>query len=294
MPPLVDPRRQGVPSLSRGSTTTNRAVSLLRWAGSKRQLVPTLAQYWDSSFARYVEPFAGSARLFFHLAPRRALLGDINTELMSTYASLRKSALAVHRALMSLKGGRQAYRTIRQIDPRSLKDAARAARFIYLNHFCFNGLYRTNRFGQFNVPYGGEKAGPLPNLSVLVHSARLLKRARLESCDFEHVLRQVMPGDFVYLDPPFSVRSRRVFHQYDATTFGEGDLKRLRTWMRHLDDLGVTFLVSFAESAEADQLRRGFHTRSAQVKRSIAGFAAKRVRVTELLISNRRPGSSKQ
>ena len=251
--------------------------------------MPTLARYWDSGFARYVEPFAGSARLFFHLAPPRALLGDINAELIATYTQLRRSSVAVYGALKALKGGRQAYQGIRMVDPSSLTGPARAARFIYLNHFCFNGLYRTNRLGRFNVPYGGEKTGPLPGFPELARYSKLLRRATLVSCDSERVLRRVKPDDFVYLDPPFSVRARRVFHQYDATAFGTNDLRRLRSWMERLDDLGVAFLVSFAESDEARYLRRGFHARRVQVKRSIAGFAANRVYVTELLISNRLP-----
>jgi DNA adenine methylase len=265
---------------------------LLRWAGSKRQIVPTLARYWDSSFSRYVEPFAGSAGLFFHLAPSRALLGDINAELIGTYAQLRRSHVPVYRALKALKGGRRTYNRLRMLDPSSLSQPARAARFIYLNHFCFNGLYRTNRLGRFNVPYGGERTGPLPGSPDLARYSKLLQRATLVSCDFERVLERVKPGDFVYLDPPFSVRARRVFHQYDATAFGTDDLRRLRSWMKRLDDLGVSFLVSFADSDEARYLRRGFHTRQVQVKRSIAGFATKRVYVTELLISNRLPPRS--
>ena len=100
------------------------------------------------------------------------------------------------------------------------------------------------------------------------------------------------PGDFAYLDPPFSVGAQRVFHEYDATAFGADDLKRLRRWMKRLDNIGVAFLVSFAESAEANYLRRGFHARRVQVRRSIAGFTASRVRVRHrVLILNRLPCS---
>ena len=151
---------------------TRDQPSLATLGGSKRQLVPTLARYWEPGYSRYVEPFAGSARLFFHLAPPRALLGDINADLIATYAQLRKSGAAVHRALKALESGRRAYKDLRKADPSSLAGPARAARFIYLNHYCFNGLYRTNRLGQFNVPYGGDKTGPLPGSRSLNSTRR--------------------------------------------------------------------------------------------------------------------------
>lgn len=265
---------------------------MLRWAGSKRQLIPELAKYWDPNFNRYVEPFAGSARLFFHLAPRKALLGDINDELIGMYLHLRQNCVGVHRTLKDFEVGKRAYRRIRKLDPSCLTKNQRAARLIYLNHYCFNGLYRTNKLGRFNVPYGGGKAGPLPTLTSLKQHARLLRKASLKSGDFECVLQMVQPGDFVYLDPPFSISGRRMFHQYDATAFGIDDLRRLRGWMESLDGLNVSFLVSFTDSEEGGYLSRGFHTHRVEVRRSIAGFALKRVRATELLISNRLPSSA--
>lgn len=262
-------------------------------------MVPMLAQYWSADYSRYVEPFAGSARLFFHLAPKRALLGDINAELMGTYSQIRKNCRRVYNVLKALKPGRRAYQVVRSMDPSLLPGTTRAARFIYLNHLCFNGLYRTNRDGQFNVPYGGDKTGPLPAFPMLDRYASLLQRATLLAGDFERVLQRVKRGDFVYLDPPFSLRRRRMFHQYDATAFGWADLQRLRSWMEKLNDMDVPFLVSFAESDEGRELCRGFKTRRVLVRRSIGGFMTSRTRVTELLISNRKPirrtsGTSRQ
>lgn len=258
----------------------------LRWAGSKKQLLPVLSQYWTGEYARYVEPFAGSASLFFRVRPESAILGDINRELIATYRQVKTRVSAVISTLGGLTKGRDEYLQLRRMEPTSFTGAARAARFIYLNRFCFNGLYRTNRSGNFNVPYGGDRAGNLPTADGLRRCSKLLKNAELVTGDFEEVLKRVRPGDFVYLDPPFQVKARRVFNEYDASVFRVEDLHRLRRWMEILADRGVPFLVSYADCEEAGLLCRNFHTRVVSVKRNIAGFARSRVRLNELLISS--------
>src|SRR6266516_1532880 len=115
----------------------------LRWAGSKRKLIARLSKYWSHEHSRYVEPFAGSACLFFHLAPGRAILGDINRELIETYEQVRDATSAVVSALSPLRKGKARYLDVRALEASTLAPAERAARFIYLNRCCFNGLYRT-------------------------------------------------------------------------------------------------------------------------------------------------------
>ena len=263
----------------------------LRWAGSKRQLLLKLAQYRMPQDVRYVEPFAGSACLFFRLQPRHALLGDINNHLIATYQEVKDNVDEVIACLSRLNKGRVLYMELRATNPNDLAPAARAARFIYLNRFCFNGLYRTNKSGSFNVPYGGDKAGKLPSEVTLKDCSRLLRNAQLISGDFDLVLEQVNQGDFVYMDPPFSTTTRRIFNEYDASVFGSEDIKRLRKWMEALYSKNIAFLVSYAECDEAEYLRQGFYTEVVTVKRNIAGFAASRGQSNEILISNRRPGA---
>src|SRR5713226_3861706 len=130
------------------------AQPLLRWAGSKRQILPILAKYWNDGFNRYVEPFVGSACLFFHLGPPAALLGDINDELLGTYRYVRFRYSEVSNLLHKMRKGEREYYKIRALKANQLSPAKRAARFIYLNRYCFNGLYRTNGNGSFNVPFG--------------------------------------------------------------------------------------------------------------------------------------------
>jgi DNA adenine methylase len=257
----------------------------IRWAGSKRQLASVLSEYWKSGYARYVEPFAGSACLFFHLSPASALLGDINAELIQTYRVVRSQPHRLAAILSDMRKSKREYLRLRRVDPRNLPAAERAARFIYLNRFCFNGLYRTNEKGVFNVPYSGRKTGGLPTHDKLVRCSAQLRQADLVAADFGQVLEMTQVGDFVYMDPPFSVRSRRIFKEYDKSVFGPDHVERLRHWMERLRDRNISFLVSYAESDEADLLKRGFTARRVSVRRHIAGFAESRKNSGELLIS---------
>lgn len=267
--------------------TSTKIRPILRWAGSKRQIVQTLALHWKDTYSRYVEPFAGSACLFFHLEARRALLSDINAELILTYRQVRLNPLGVHRGLTRFGAGRKAYLRAREMSPSDLSDVGRAARFVYLNRYCFNGLYRTNLAGEFNVPYGGTKGGTLPTLWDFRRCSAKLQKARLVAGDFEKALEEVKPGDFVYLDPPFTVRRRRVFNEYDATSFRNDDVLRLRRSMLRLQEIGVPFLVSYAMSDEALYLKEGFKSEVVHVRRSIAGFTRSRKLAAELLIYNK-------
>lgn len=175
----------------------------LRWAGSKRKAVPLLSQYWDSSYKRYVEPFAGSAVLFFHLKPAKALLSDINGELINCLLQTSEQPHQIYDLCQSIPVSRDQYNHLRQISPSHLTPLERAIRFLYLNRNCFNGIYRTNLKGEFNVPFSGKKTGSLPPRDDFLRAAELLSKATIVKCDFESILAEhVTKGDFVYLDPP--------------------------------------------------------------------------------------------
>ncbi|MGI8961401.1 MAG: DNA adenine methylase [Bryobacteraceae bacterium] len=260
----------------------------LRWAGSKRKLLPILRTYWNNKYKRYLEPFAGSACLFFSLNPTRAILGDLNPELISTYLEVkyRVEGLLAEMGKLLPESSKEEYLRLRSTQPHLLTASARAARFLYLNRFCFNGIYRTNLKGEFNVPYGGKRCGAAPNAQMLKICSTRMRRARLVNTDFEGVLKHAEKGDFVYMDPPFAVRARRVFSQYDPSTFTTEDIARLRRWMEKLDARGIDFVVSYAESDEADVLRKSFRYETVSVRRNVAGFAENRILTQELLISN--------
>jgi DNA adenine methylase len=249
--------------------------------------LPKLRTFWTAKHTRYVEPFAGSACLFFAIRPPKALLGDLNPELIATYIEVKYRIAEVLKKLESLgTANKKEYKRLRSLDTATLTPTARAARFIYLNRFCFNGIYRTNLLGKFNVPYSGYGCGELPKDELFRKCSRRLQKARFMNADFEKVLRQATKGDLVYMDPPYAVRARRVFREYDPSTFMHEDITRLRSWMERLHRMGISFVVSYAESDEADILKRDFSYETIAVRRNIAGFAAHRAWTNELLISN--------
>lgn len=259
---------------------------VLRWAGSKRKLLPILLDCCPGTFKRYIEPFAGSACLFFSLRPPQAILSDFNISLIETYRTLVRAPKAVHRRLAAFPTTERFYYNLRDHADDIKTPTDRAARFIYLNRFCFNGVYRTNRAGQFNVPRG-TRTGSIPSLDELVSCSAALKHARLWACDFEKTLSVAGADDFVYLDPPYSHPSGRYRGEYGYGGFGIEDLDRLERALDHLDRRSATFILSYKYS-EATRLRFSrWHRRCVLVKRHVAGFAHDRHTVRELMVSNR-------
>lgn len=274
---------------SGSSTQAGNALAItpiLRWAGSKRKILPILVSYWNPTFERYVEPFAGSAALFFKLQPRRALLGDINSELIEAYKVIRDRPDDVHRAVSAIPRNEREYYRVRGCNTNRLRAFGRAVRFMYLNRYCFNGIYRTNNDGHFNVPYAHLKPGVIPPIEDFRRSASLLQRASLRSGDFGEVLSSVRTGDFVYLDPPYAVESRRIFRQYHKREFSRKDLERLAMHLENIHRKGASFVVSYADSQEARSVFSCWNVRRIRVRRNVAGFASDRRIATEVLATN--------
>jgi len=266
-------------------SSTDFVRSYLRWAGSKRQLLPILSRYWSDGFSRYIEPFAGSSCLFFHIEPRDAILGDLNGELISAMRAIKLDVGRVIECLRRLPRSRSNYYRIRRIDPRTLGLCESAARFLYLNSLCFNGLYRTNIGGQFNVPYCPPGHNTVPE-DALVQASVLLRGATLLRGDFEQTISTSGAGDFVYLDPPYALSGRRVFSEYGPTTFQSNDLDRLRKSLVMLEKRGAKFVVSYADCKEARVALRDWKVRRVRTRRNIAGFTGDRKGSYELLATN--------
>jgi DNA adenine methylase len=265
-----------------------RPKSFLRWAGSKKQLLPVLKEFWRHDHVRYIEPFAGSACLFFELKPESSILGDINGELIQAYEQIKSNIADVLLLLYQASKNKDEYYRLRALQPELLSPPERTARFIYLNRYCFNGLYRTNLGGKFNVPYGGEKSGHLPSPELLMGCHRTLQNTTLVTGDFEKALDLAQTGDFVYMDPPYSVASYRVFNEYTPAPFNREDITRLRAWMDRLTELGIEFLVSYADCQESKDLRKDYEYQIVFTRRHIAGFVSKRKEIGEVMISNRK------
>lgn len=258
---------------------------LLRWAGSKRKLIPHLDAYVPANARRYIEPFTGSACLFFHLRPAKAILGDVNRELIQAYRALRDEPMGVAEALSEMPATEKFYYQLRSQPPSSLNRVGKAARFIYLNRFCFNGVYRTNKAGEFNVPRG-VRTGRMPTADRIMSAASTLRRAKLVAGDFEKCLGSVEPGDFVYLDPPYAKRGRPGYGEYGYDVFGEVDLQRLFDALRSIDRRGGTFLLSYSYSQQVRKLFSEWRCRTLLVRRHVAGFNEHRGQVREILVTN--------
>lgn len=259
---------------------------MLRWAGSKKQILTELSKFWSPEHRAYHEPFCGSLSLYLHIRPGVAYLSDLNPALIHTYWIVRTDHASVSKILDSLPATQEEYYRIRGLISSEQDQVARAAYFIFLNRLCFNGLFRTNLLGQFNVPYGGLKSARLPSIEALRRFSDHISSAHLRHCDFESALEAVQPNDFVYLDPPYSVSQSRVFSQYLPSGFGYDDLVRLRQQLLRLDKLGATFVLSYASTPEATFLGEGFATETHRVRRLIAATAEKREATDEMIITN--------
>lgn len=229
---------------------SNRAPAhpVIRWAGSKRKLLPNLLQLTPKTFGQYFEPFVGSACLFFALNPERATLGDINTELISAYRTLRRDVHSVVRLVKSYPRTKSFYYRLRdRCAPETSTE--KTARFLYLNRFCFNGIYRTNRTGHFNVPRG-DRTGEIPDVSVFARAARMLRGKRLLCADFEDTVSEVKKGDFVYLDPPYASTGHRDRNEYGIGSFSPKDIPRLLRSLESIHAKSAHFILSYSTAPD--------------------------------------------
>ena len=259
---------------------------MFRWAGSKRKQVDRLGEFWSSKYRRYVEPFAGSACLFLHINPDCALIADKNEELIEAYRVIVESPDDVYRTMVRKKRTASTYYYWRAQNPEDLSRFDRAVRFLYLNRNCFNGIYRTNRSGRFNVPFSNDRVSRYLNKKEFMESVKRLSKAEFRAWDFGTTMRYVREGDFVYLDPPYKVDSRRVFNEYSKQPFTKNDLLRLRNHLRRIDDKGASFLASYADCKEARDLAVGWKIKRLRVRRHVAGFSDARRTAYEVLITN--------
>lgn len=264
-----------------------QATPFLKWAGGKGQLLGQLLPLIPSSYNRYVEPFLGGAALFFALAPHSALLSDINAELITTYQIVRDhpnelaTRLAEHRACHS----KEYYYRIRAEHPSNPLEVA--ARLIYLNKTCFNGLYRVNRSGQFNVPMGSYVNPRIFDRANLLAASRALASATICTADFRDAMNQAQAGDFVYLDPPYVPLSATAsFTSYTRHDFGERDQHALADIYRELDRRGCYVMLNNSAMPLIKQLYHGYEQLSLSAARVINSKGDRRGAVEELVVVN--------
>jgi DNA adenine methylase len=259
----------------------------LRWAGGKRWLAPRLAPILASRSAEtYFEPFLGSAALFFELRPLRAVLSDINEELINSYKTVKKSPTLVAEMLRSLPVDPETFYRIRQ--EKNVDLLKRAIRFIYLNRTCYGGLHRTNRAGQFNTPYGGGSRTPEPlwRDGLLLDVGRLLARrgVKLGTNDFEKSLNMAGHGDVVYCDPVYTTQIREQFDRYNSQLFGWDEQIRLSEAAYRAAARGALVLISNAYSKDIKNIYKSAFRIALERKKSIGQQAKGLNRGIEYLI----------
>lgn len=259
----------------------------LKWAGGKRWFVANCHSLLTTEFGNYIEPFLGSGAVFFHLSPRRGVLGDKNIELINTYRAIQKDWGAVWRRLRhhSRNHGHEYYYRIRDQKPKTR--AAQAARFIYLNRTCFNGLYRVNRQGLFNVPKGSKDMVLFPDDNFRGIS-RLLGGMRLCAGDFADLIDTAQAGDLVFADPPYTVKhNNNNFLKYNEVIFSWADQVRLARVLREARNRGVQIVLCNADHASVRELYRGFERVFSVERYSVlAAGSCYRRRTTELVVTN--------
>lgn len=258
----------------------------LKWPGGKRWLielgvnVPRLSTDYT-----YCEPFLGAGALFFALRPQKATLSDINPQLVAAFRGLKHRHASVIAGIKALDNSRATYERVRRSKPSSTIESA--IRFIYLNRTAYAGLYRENRRGEFNVPFGNYSDRLICQEQVLANAAAALRTAELSSPSFEHQLDHLEEGDFVYLDPPYITGHRNNgFARYNRHLFTWEQQTSLALAAQHLADRGVHVLASNASHDAIARLYTGFEI--VEVKRGNSIASAKRApgQVTEFVISS--------
>ena len=262
-------------------------IPVLRWAGSKKRSLPYLLEAVPEITGRYIEVFAGSACLFFALNPKRAIISDNNVDLMHFYKTISSHPSEVFKKFSRLHRTEKTYYSIRARYMRKSDEITRSAHFLYLNRNCFNGIFRTNTKGHFNVPFSSSRVPRYPAATEFSKSAAALARAKLRCSDFERICSQeVRRGDFVYLDPPYYVPKKRVFREYSSRPFAEADLVRLADVLREIDSRGAKFLLSYPECRLIKSLAKKWDLSRIKVRRTIAGNASSRGYAPEVLVRN--------
>jgi len=273
---------------------SKKAKPFLQWVGGKREMIPQYAKYFPKNYKNYYEPFLGGGAMFFELEPQNAFLNDNNPELIKTYEGVRDNPYKVISLLRELKShhSSELYMKIRSFDREcnifeELEPYEIAARMIYLNQTCFNGVYRVNQKGQFNVPIGSSLDRLICDEATIQKASAVLKKAKIESRDFFDSLSNTQRGDFVYLDPPyFPISDYSDFTRYTKEKFYKEDQERLRDKIDELSKKGVYVMLSNSNCEFIKDLYKNYKIIEVQSSRSLNCKKEKRGKVSELLVIN--------
>lgn len=273
-----------------------KAKPFVKWAGGKRQILDKLKSFMPNEFNTYYEPFVGGGALLFDIAPKNAVINDSNLELMNVFNVLcddkKYTKMCKYLNRFERKHSEKFYYDLRNIDKnrqkfKKLNDSKRAARTIYLNKACFNGLYRVNSKGEFNVPFGKKtKVNTYDGENLLnVHTYLTLNNVEILCTDFEKSVENVSNGDFVYFDPPYD-SDTETFNNYTETGFGKDEQRRLASTFKMLDKRGAKVMLSNHNTTLIKELYKDYNIHIIEAKRSINSNGKKRGKVEEVIITN--------
>ena len=281
--------------MSNANLKKNKLVApVLKWVGGKRQLIPTFLDLIPEKFSSYCEPFLGGGALFFELQPKKAYVNDINEDLILVYKVIRDDVEKLISELANFKNDAESFYSVRDWDRDkekydSLSDVERAARIIFLNKTCYNGLYRVNNAGEFNSPFGSYRNPNIINAPVLIAVNKYLNSAQIQltSVDYAEVLAEIPKKTFVYLDPPYDpISSTSNFTGYSKGGFNREDQIRLKECCDFLTENKIKFMLSNSKTEFILDLYSSYNITTVQAKRAINSVGSGRGNIEEIVVRN--------
>ncbi len=270
------------------------AMPVVKWVGGKRQLLDEITPMLPERMTTYCEPFLGGGAVLFSLQPSKAIVNDLNEDLISVYETIRDDVEALIESLKKHENTSEYFYAIRDMDRdkkiyQAMSRVEKASRLIYLNKTCFNGLFRVNSSGEFNSPFGHYKNPNIVNEPVLRAVSKYFNTSNIVFCceDFAETLNRVGKGSFVYLDPPYDpVSDTASFTDYNKGGFDQNEQIRLKQCCDELTKRGVKFMLSNSATEFIKALYKDYHITIVKAKRAINSDASKRGAIEEVLITN--------
>lgn len=280
--------------VTKDNEKNNLVTPVVKWVGGKRQLLDTFKPLLPARINSYCEPFIGGGALLFDLQPKKAFVNDINSNLILVYTVIRDNVNELIAALESFENTSDKFYEVRDWDRNKefysqLSDVMRAARIIYLNKTCYNGLYRVNNAGEFNSPFGHYKKPNIVNAPVLRAVSAYFNSAEIHfsATDYSEVLKKVRKGTFVYLDPPYDpISDTANFTGYSRGGFTRDDQIKLRECCDQLNSKGVKFMLSNSATDFIREQYAAYNITTVQAKRAINSVGSRRGDVDEVVVRN--------
>ena len=267
-------------------TEEHNLLPFLRWAGGKRWLINSGVQFCPEEYQTYIEPFLGGGAVFFFLNPKKAVLSDINKNLIETFQAIKDNWETVFDGISEYQKKHSSKFYYEERNKIQHELHAKASQLIYLNRTCWNGLYRVNRDGLFNVPIGTKNTVVFENDNFEAISKRLLSADLIHS-DFEKTIAKASKGDFIFADPPYTVKhNENGFLHYNEKIFSWDDQERLYKALKKADERGVKFTLTNANHCSIRDLYKDFNQQTLHRNSILAAIPSNRKKIEELLVTN--------